>query len=303
MCGLALGSDGGGSIRYPAALTGIFGIKPQRDRIPLGPDHQDAWNGLLALGPLTRSVRDAAAFLDATADTDRSYVAALGDEPRALTIAVSFGPPSRSFARLSAERRKAVELTAELLGEYGHRVIETRIDYGAVMQNVTVRYANGVTQDVAAFVEGTDIERTTRRVAAMGRRVSTRRLRRARAKEADIARRMDTVFEQADVVLTPVTGGPPPLLDDIAGRGTVRSLLASNVTAWTSPWNCIGQPAAAVPAGLDGAGLPLSVQLCGRPDDELTLLRLAAQIERARPWASLRPPLSTAPPRPARGAH
>lgn len=295
MCGFALGSDGGGSIRYPAALTGVFGIKPQRDRIPLGPDHHDAWNGLLALGPLTRSVRDAAAFLDATADTDGSYVETLRDEPRALTIAVSFDPPPRSFARLSAEYRQAVEATAELLGELGHRVIEAQIDYGPVMQNVTVRYAKGVAQDVAAFVDGADIERTTRRVAALGRRLSGRRLRRERAKEADIARRMNTVFEHADVVLTPVTGGPAPLLDDIAGRGALRSLLASNVTAWAGPWNCIGQPAAAVPAGLDASGLPVSVQLCGRRDDEATLLRLAAQIEHARPWASVRPPLPAGP--------
>jgi amidase len=98
MCGIALGSDGGGSIRYPAALTGLFGIKPQRDRVPLGPDHHDAWNGLTVYGPLARSVRDAALFLDATSDNAPAggYLTALDTPLRRLRIAVSFSPPPLS---------------------------------------------------------------------------------------------------------------------------------------------------------------------------------------------------------------
>jgi len=109
MCGVALGSDGGGSIRYPAALTGLFGIKPQRDRIPLGPDHHDAWNGLTAYGPLARTVRDAAVFLDATADDlpAGGFTSALDAPTERLRIAVSLKPPPGSLARLTDERRAA----------------------------------------------------------------------------------------------------------------------------------------------------------------------------------------------------
>jgi amidase len=132
-------------------------------------------------------------------------------------------------------------------------------------------------------------------MASIGRRVPARRLRRRRTEEAEIARRMNTVFDVADVVLTPMSGEPPPLVDEVTGRGVLRSFLASRVTAWASPWNCIGQPAASVPAGLDPAGLPVAVQLCGRPGDEATLLHLAAQIEVARPWSDLRPSSTTPP--------
>ena len=106
MCGVALGSDGGGSIRYPSALTGLFGIKPQRDRISLGPDHHDAWNGLTVYGPLARTVRDAAAVprrhrRRSTRRRIRSGRSTSRSEP--LRIAVSFKPPLGSLARLGAD--------------------------------------------------------------------------------------------------------------------------------------------------------------------------------------------------------
>ena len=108
---------------------------------------------------------------------------------------------------------------------------------------------------------------------------------------------MNRSFERADVMLTPTAGGPPPIITDGAGHGLIRSLYRSNAAAWVAPWNAIGQPAASVPAGFDPAGLPCAVQLCGRPNDEATLLRLAAQLEAARPWAHRRPPVDDRAPR------
>ena len=292
MCGVALGSDGGGSIRYPAALTGLFGIKPQRDRIPLGPDHHDAWNGLTAYGPLARTVRDAAAFLDATADSlpEGGFVSALDANREPLRIAVSFKPPPGSFARLAHEQRTALEQTAELLRSLGHEVFEQEVDYGLdTMWNVTVRYVKGLQNDVATMARPERLERNTRRLAALGSRIPNALLANARKTQRAIAIRMNHSFDRADVVLTPIAGGPPPIITDVAGHGLVRSLYRANAAAWAAPWNAIGQPAASIPAGFDTGGLPLAVQLCGRPGDEATLLRLAAQLEDARPWAHLRP--------------
>ena len=296
MCGVALGSDGGGSIRYPSALTGLFGIKPSRGRISLGPDHHDAWNGLLVYGPVARSVRDAAVFLDATADERPSggFLAALGARFGPLRIAVSFKAPPGSLARLGREQRGAIEDTATLLRSLGHHVFEQEVDYGLdALLNVTVRYLRGAQGDVATMARPERLERNTRRIAGLGSWVPEWLLATARRHERAIAQRMNRSFERADVVLTPVTGGAAPIITDVTGRGVARSLYRSfNEVAWVAPWNAIGQPAASIPAGFDSGGLPLAVQLCGRQGDEATLLRIAAQLEDARPWAGRRPSLA-----------
>lgn len=102
---------------------------------------------------------------------------------------------------------------------------------------------------------------------------------------------MNRSFDRADLVLTPMAGGPPPRLAELADLGLARSLYHANAAAWAAPWNAIGQPAASVPVGFDAQGLPLAVQLCGRPSDEATLLQVAAQLEEAQPWADRRPPV------------
>ena len=108
--------------------------------------------------------------------------------------------------------------------------------------------------------------------------------------------RLNSVFDGADVVLMPMIPGQAPRIADLTGRGTAWTFnRAATEVAYTAPWNVIGQPAASVPAGFDADGLPLAVQLCGRAGDEVTLLRLAAQIEEARPWAQSRPPVDVRP--------
>jgi amidase len=238
-------------------------------------------------------VSDAAAFLDATADDLPSggFLAALDAPPRLLRVAVSFNPPPRSLAHLTDERRAAVSETAELLRSLGHDVFEQEVDYGIwAMWNVSVRYITGLHHDVATMPRPDRLERNTRRLAALGGRLPSGWLRSARSNERSIADRMNRSFDRADVVLTPMAGGPPPNIEELADNGLARSLYRSNAAAWAAPWNAIGQPAASVPAGFDPNALPLAVQLCGRPSDELTLLRVAAQLEAVRPWADHRPP-------------
>ncbi len=296
MCGVALGSDGAGSVRYPAALTGLVGFKPQRGRIPLGSQHADGWQGLLAYGSLSRTVVDAALFLDATSDPSmhRRSVEMLDSPAERLRIAVSFGAPPGSMIRVSAERRAAVEEMAELLRSLGHQVIEREITYTRrAMRNATVRYFAGVHDDVASVEQPERLERTTRRLARLGGIIPGFVVARSRRTETELAASINEIFDHADVVLTPIAATAPPLISGTTNLGVVRSLLASNNGAWAMPWNAIGQPSITVPAGLDANGLPLSVQLCGRRDDDETLLRVALQIESARPWAHLRPPCVT----------
>ena len=109
MCGVALGSDGGGSVRCPAALTGLFEFKPRRDRIPLGAQHADRWNGLLTYGSLSRTVADAALLLDATSDP---------------TV---HGRVVDDLDASATDRRHAIEAVADLLRELGHQVVEREI--------------------------------------------------------------------------------------------------------------------------------------------------------------------------------
>jgi len=130
-------------------------------------------------------------------------------------------------------------------------------------------------------------------MAAVGRRVSGRPLQRALEREPAVAARLGELFEEHDVLLTPAMAHQPGAADAWAGKGAFATFDGGRPhVCYTAPWNYTGQPAAAVPAGFDGDGMPVGVQLVGRPGDEATLVALAGQLERARPWADRRPPLA-----------
>jgi len=286
MAAMALGSDGGGSLRYPAGLTGLVGVKPQRDRVPLGPEHASGWHGLLVLGPLTRSVRDAALFLDAVTTTTAStmFRDALSTPAPPLRIALSTNPPPGTQVSLSPAHRATIEDAADLLADLGHEIIDIDIDYGlASLWSSTVRLLKGAQDDVASMPSRNHLEARTRAVARMGRLLPARSLRTARKREHQIAMSINRVFDAADVVLTPLCESPAPRIDQCPKRGAMRSLRAANTSAWLVPWNLTGQPAIAIPTGIDD-GLPTAIHLAGRAGDETTLLTVAAQIERARPF-------------------
>jgi amidase len=286
MAAMALGSDGGGSVRYPAGLTGLVGVKPQRDRVPLGPEHASGWHGLVVLGPLTRSVRDAALFLDAvsTAAPATTFRDAIVD-PTSLRVAVSTNPPPGTQVSLSPAARGTIERAADVLAGLGHEVVEVDIDYGlASLWSSTVRLLKGAHDDVASLPDRGQLEARTRAVARLGRLIPARSLRRALERERQIAASVNRVFDGADVVLTPLCASRAPLVDECPTRGALRSLRAANTSAWLVPWNVVGQPAVAVPMGIDDDHAPTAVHLAGRAGDEVTLLALAAQIEGARPF-------------------
>jgi amidase len=303
LVGAALGSDGAGSIRIPAAWCGLFGLKPQRGRVSMAP-RAESWHGLSVNGALTRTVADAALLYDVISGTtpvdrerapalESTFTQAASTAPGKLRIALSTKIIPGILPRLDADGRRATEETGELLRSLGHDVSECDPDYGAVtLPAVIVRYLRGLHDEAHAMAHPERLELRTRSVARLGGLIPPALVERSRAGEAQLRDRLNRVLEDHDVLLTPTTATPPPRIGRLQGRGglwTLNDVIA--MVPYLGAFNVTGQPACSVPAGFDKSGLPRGAQLVGRPGEEPTLLSLAAQIEAARPWAGQRPPL------------
>ena len=300
----ATASDGAGSIRYPAAYNSLFGLKPQRGRVPLDPDVEH-WHGLSVNGYLTRTVRDTGLLLDATAGgglaldkpppSDVSFAEAAGT-PRG-----SFESPSRSRERALWRRRcwttpagppsrtRPSSWARSATGSAG--VTRAGARWATASRSCTcaawrtTRAACPIPSASASQVGG---------IAKLGALIPDSLLRRARAAIPKHAKRINAIFDDADVLMLPVVGEPPVPVGKWGSHSGVWMLTGmTRRTGFGPPWNYVGNPAAAVPAGFTSDGLPLSVQLVGRPNDEATLLSLAAQLEAERPWAERRPVVQT----------
>lgn len=295
----ALGSDGAGSVRIPAAWTNLVGIKPQRGRISTWPE-PEAFHGLTVPGPLARTVADAALLLDAAAgnhpgDRHRTATTAMlpaaTREPGRLRIALAL---NSAFAAaptpLDPAVRDATLRTAETLARLGHHVAEAEVRYGLVGLAQLPRATAGIRDWSARVPDLRLLDPRTRHNIALGRLLGGPVLRAARAAEAPLARRIGGIFRRYDVVLTPTTATPPPLIgatDGLSSPRTDRAVIAACPYAW--PWNVLGWPAVGVPAGFTADGLPLGVQLLGPADSEPLLISLAAQLEDDRRWYRHRP--------------
>lgn len=301
----ALASDGAGSIRIPAAFCGLFGLKPQRGRVSTAP-MPEHWYGLSMIGWLTRSVADQALMLDATmgaTDVDaeapppleQTLSEAAAAKPGKLRIAFSLAIPQGPLGvRLSSESANAVRETAELLRSLGHEVFEEDPDYGPLTFGATaIRAMKGVAEEAHTLPHYERLERRFKSWTRMADAIPASALAWARRVEVSNRERINRIFDRCDVLLTPLATEPAVAVGRWEGMGALRTINGmTRVIPWPGVWNQTGQPAAAVPAGLSADGLPLSAQIIARPNDEPTLVTLAAQLQAERGWLDDRPPVS-----------
>lgn len=308
---MAHGNDAGGSIRVPAACCGVFGLKPTRARNPLGPHYGDVMGGLVAEHALTRSVRDSAALLDATAGPDlgdpywapppeRPFVREVGAPPGRLRVALS--TRALTGQDIHPDCVAAVQDAARLCESLGHQVVEASpaIDGEDLWRSFTTVLAAGFTWAIDDWTRRTGRTPTAEHFepfvwafTGRGREVSAPEYLLRLQDLQRIGRAVARFFVDHDVWLTPTLGTPPVPLGTFRYTGgdpfEVRRRMAA-FTPFTYVPNVTGQPAMSVPTYWTAAGLPVGTHWVGRFGDEATLLRLAAQLETARPWAHRRPP-------------
>ena len=289
----AVGSDGAGSVRIPAAWTGLVGIKPTRELIPTG-EAGDLFHGLACNGPLARDTHDAALLLDVLAATGSRFsdAAARGASqgPGPLRIGLTFATPWFVPGRIDPQVRASVLRIADVLRELGHEVVDADPNHGPAGMLFLPRGTNGMRRGLKALGPGAEVEKRTRDHARLGGALGGPVVAAAKALEPWLARRMSSAFDHVDVLLAPTTAKRALRLGLLDGKSywpTATTIEAACPLAF--PWNVVGWPGINVPAGLDDNGVPLGVQLLGRSDDEPQLIALAAQLETVERWELRRP--------------
>jgi amidase len=308
---MAHATDGGGSIRIPAAQCGLFGLKPTRGRMSFAPDAGEAWGGLSIGHVVSRSVRDSALMLDCTAGAEPgdpyvapvpegSFAAALARPPRKLKIALM--RTDHRGAPLHLECAKAVEGAAKLCESLGHTVEEAdpRLDLVALRpQNTVISAANTARnlrlrwKALGREPNPNDVEAVTWAVYQRGLAVAGVEYVDAIAAIHAMGRKMAAFLSGFDVILSTVLAGPPPKLGYFDQNGEPATFV-ERVTPYLSVTplhNATGTPAMSVPLHWTSDGLPVGVHFAGRYGEEALLLQLAAQLETAQPWFDRLPPL------------
>lgn len=300
---IASAGDGAGSIRIPAASCGLFGLKPSRGRVSLAPQ-TEGWRGLAVEGCVSRSVLDTALWLDivsggsseaeAPPPPSRPFVEAVKSPPGKLRVGYSTQPPRAMLPpTVSEEAKQAVADGTELLRSLGHEVSPRDPDWGSIGDTISARFLKGVSETVEEVPHPERLESRTRGFGRLGKILPEALYEKAMARRPAEQARINAIFDSVDVLVMPVMGGTALPVRRWEGKGALQTVLGmSRFYPYCVPWNHLGNPAMAVPAGFAPSGMPLSIQVIGRPGEEETLLSLAAQIEAERPWADRRPPIS-----------
>ncbi|HET6817207.1 MAG TPA: amidase [Mycobacteriales bacterium] len=298
----APGSDGGGSIRIPSSVNGLVGIKTSRGRVSTAPLNAEI-SGLSVHGPLARTVRDAAALLDAMAGPSNqdwlwhgapstgSFLAACDQEPKGLRIG-RYITPAVPGAVVAPECVAAYEHASQLLESLGHTVEDHPTTFGpeliAMFENLwSVEFAS-----LPVPPENEDgLRPLTKWLRERGRALSALDVWSSLATLRSTARQELERTAHFDAVLTPTLAQPPAKVGGLRNDADPAQDFENQkrYTPFTAPYNMSGQPSINVPLHWTDESLPIGIQLVGRPGDEVTLLRLAAQIEAAEPWAHRRP--------------
>ncbi|WP_053762568.1 amidase [Streptomyces sp. AS58] len=279
---VALGNDGMGSLRIPAANCGVVTVKPGLGVVPAGIGDGD-WFGMSENGPLATTVEDARLMLSVLADTEVVRPA----EPAVHRIAVSLRSPLAGVT-IGRPYTIAAREAAGLLIEAGHQVRRADPPYPLSLGLTSLAHWTAGTSVDARGLDRRLLTRRTRVHAAVGRRFE--RTVRGGTARAALRRRMDTFFAEYDVLLTPALARRSPKAGPWHERGWLRNIAANTAySPMTPPWNLTGRPAMSVPLGTLPSGAPCAVQLVGRPGAEAELLELAAQLEAARPWPRTAP--------------
>jgi amidase len=288
----AIGSDGAGSIRIPAASCGLFGLKAQRGRVPTDP-HMEPWQGMTTWGALSRRVADSARVYDVIANGGPSLSEAIARHPGRMRVAISTKVPPGSLGRPDAEVLGAVEGTAALLRDLGHEVVERELDWGMAGFATIARYLRGIRDAAQKAQHPERFSRRTKGYIRLGA-IPDAIVERAKAAAEGHAARINRVFDEgADVALTPMFTRRPLRVGEYEGRGALWTLNGDfNYVPYPGIFNHTGQPAASVPAGFTGDGFPLSVQLVAPPNGEPVLVSVAAHLEEARGWPAHRPAMA-----------
>jgi len=301
---VAHATDGGGSIRIPAAQCGLFGLKPSRGRVSMAPDAGEGWGGLSTGHVVSRSVRDSALMLDCTAGPEpgdpyaapiqeRSFLEAIARPPRKLRIALML--KDHRGANLHPECLAAVENAAKLCASLGDiveeadpgldmvalRPMNARISAANIARSCNMRWTA-----LGREPNPDDVEAATWGVYQRGSKVSGVKYIDAIAAAHAVGRKMARFLTRYDVILSTTLAGPPPKLGYFDQNGDVETF-AKRVTKYLSVTplhNATGTPAMSVPLHWTADGLPVGVHFAGRYGEEATLLALAAELETAQPW-------------------
>ena len=313
---IAHANDGGGSIRIPASECGLVGLKPSRGRVSLGPDVGDAWHGFAIEGVVTRSVRDTATVLDAIAGYMpgdpywsppqlRPYKQEVGANPGKLRIGMMNRSP-KGGAPLHPDCRTAVEETARLLESLGHRVEQSApaaLDepeygdhFGTVVAGHVAMTLDQIGAAIGAPINREDVELWTWAMGERGKKLSAAQYLASVTYVQVWTRRVMKWWaeEGFDLLLTPTLAEPPPPLGTFAIKGNDAASAWNRMMQmmqFTPQFNATGQPAISLPLYWNAAGLPIGLHLVAALGREDLLIRVAAQLEQARPWKDRRPPI------------